>query len=30
VETPLGQKLIQTHAGIGYRMLKLPADEKLE
>ncbi|MPM14617.1 KDP operon transcriptional regulatory protein KdpE [bioreactor metagenome] len=30
VETPLGQKLIQTHAGIGYRMLKLPADEKPE
>jgi len=23
IETPLGQKLIQTHVGIGYRMLKL-------
>ena len=30
IETPLGQKLIQTHAGIGYRMLRLPADEKTE
>ena len=30
IETPLGQKLIQTHAGIGYRMLKLPADDKAE
>jgi len=28
VETPLGQKLIQTHAGIGYRMLRISADEK--
>lgn len=24
VELPLGQKLIQTHVGIGYRMLRLP------
>jgi len=23
IETPLAQKLIQTHVGIGYRMLKL-------
>jgi len=30
VETPLGQKLIQTHAGVGYRMLKLSADDKTE
>ncbi|MEA4966250.1 MAG: response regulator transcription factor [Oscillospiraceae bacterium] len=30
IELPLGQKLIQTHAGIGYRMLRLPADEKIE
>ncbi len=30
IETPLGQKLIQTHAGIGYRMLRLPTDEKSE
>lgn len=30
IETPLGQKLIQTHAGIGYRMLKLPTDDKAE
>lgn len=30
IETPLGQKLIQTHAGTGYRMLKLPADDKAE
>lgn len=30
VETPLGVKLIQTHAGVGYRMLKLPADDKTE
>ena len=28
VETPLGQKLIQTHAGIGYRMLRIAADGK--
>ena len=28
VETPLGQKLIQTHAGIGYRMLRISIDEK--
>lgn len=27
IETPLGQKLIQTHVGIGYRMLKLSTDE---
>jgi len=27
IETPLGQKLIQTHAGIGYRMLRITADE---
>ena len=26
IETPLGQKLIQTHAGIGYRMLRLSGD----
>ena len=26
VETPLGQKLIQTHVGIGYRMLRLVED----
>jgi two-component system KDP operon response regulator KdpE len=30
IEAPLGQKLIQTHAGIGYRMLKLPADDKTD
>lgn len=30
VETPLGQKLIQTHAGIGYRMLRISADEKTD
>ena len=30
VETPLGQKLIQTHAGIGYRMLRISTDEKNE
>jgi two-component system KDP operon response regulator KdpE len=30
IETPLGQKLIQTHAGIGYRMLKLSIDDKAE
>jgi len=28
IETPLGQTLIQTHAGIGYRMLRISADEK--
>ena len=30
IETPLGQKLIQTHAGIGYRMLRISPDEKTE
>ncbi|MEG0832888.1 MAG: response regulator transcription factor [Oscillospiraceae bacterium] len=28
IEAPLGQKLIQTHVGIGYRMLRLSADEQ--
>ena len=23
VETPLGQKLIQTHVGVGYRMMRV-------
>ncbi|MEG1547480.1 MAG: response regulator transcription factor [Clostridia bacterium] len=27
VEIPLGQKLIQTHVGIGYRMLRLTGDK---
>lgn len=27
LEVPLGQKLIQTHVNIGYRMLKLTADD---
>ncbi len=30
LESPLGQKLIQTHAGIGYRMLRISADERVE
>ncbi|MEA4974064.1 MAG: response regulator transcription factor [Candidatus Metalachnospira sp.] len=30
VEAPLGQKLIQTHVGIGYRMVKISADDKTE
>lgn len=28
VETPLGQKLIQTHTGIGYRMLRISGQDK--
>ena len=27
IESPLGQKLIQTHVGIGYRMMKLEEKE---
>lgn len=27
LETPLGEKLIQTHVGVGYRMLKIAAEE---
>lgn len=30
IEPPLGQKLIQTHTGIGYRMLRISADEKVQ
>ena len=30
IETPLGCKLIQTHVGVGYRMLKIYADEKMD
>lgn len=30
IEVPLGQKLIQTHVGIGYRMVKISADDKTE
>ena len=29
IETPLGQELIQTHTGIGYRMLRISDDEKV-
>lgn len=30
IEVPLGQKLIQTHVGIGYRMLRITTDDKNE
>ena len=30
VEPPLGQKLIQTHVGIGYRMMRLPEESERE
>lgn len=30
IETPLGQKLIQTHTGIGYRMLRISTAEKAD
>jgi len=30
IETPLEQKLIQTHTGIGYRMIRLPADDRAD
>ncbi len=30
VETPLGQRLIQTHVGIGYRMLRIGQDEPVQ
>ena len=30
IETPLGQKLIQTHTGIGYRMLRISTAEKTD
>lgn len=30
IEKPLGQKLIQTHTGIGYRMLRISAAEKAD
>jgi len=30
IEIPLGQKLIQTHVGIGYRMVRITMDDKIE